>query len=89
MKRVTATDARKEWFRLLDDVAAGEVVVIERGGKLLELSRREPAHGLHEPPDYTDILRVSDADVADVWGWEWEGPGRPLAPTLKPRPQPE
>ena len=32
MKRVTASDARKNWFRLLDEAAAGEVVVIERAG---------------------------------------------------------
>jgi hypothetical protein len=32
MKRVTASEARRNWFRLLDEVAAGAVVVIERGG---------------------------------------------------------
>jgi hypothetical protein len=37
MKRVTATEARKQWFRLLDEVAAGEVVVLERKGRQLVL----------------------------------------------------
>ncbi|MGH9360994.1 MAG: type II toxin-antitoxin system Phd/YefM family antitoxin [Thermoanaerobaculia bacterium] len=80
MKTVTATAARKEWFRLLDEVAAGEVVVIERAGRLLELRRREAADALGEPPDYSDILRVPELDDADAWGWEWEGPGKPLRP---------
>lgn len=80
MKSITATDARKEWFRLLDEVAAGEVVVIERGGRLLELRRREPAHEVQDAPGYADVLRVPDADEADTWGWEWEGPGQPLRP---------
>ena len=89
MKHVTATEARKDWFRLLDDVAAGEVVVIERGGRLLELRRREVAQELREAPDYSDVLRVPDADAADTWGWEWEGPGRALQPALKPCSGPE
>jgi len=80
MKTVTATGARKDWFRLLDEVAGGEVVVIERGGRLLELRRREPAGELREPPDYSDVLRVPDAEEADTWGWEWQGPGKPLRP---------
>jgi hypothetical protein len=89
VKSVTATEARKDWFRLLDDVAAGEVVVIERGGRLLELRRREAAPELREAPDYSDVLRVPDADAADAWGWQWEGPGQPLRPTLKPHPRRE
>ena len=39
MKRVTASDARKNWFRLLDEVAAGTVVRIERRGTTILLQR--------------------------------------------------
>ena len=30
MKRLTASEVRKNWFRVLDEVAAGEGVVLER-----------------------------------------------------------
>ena len=71
MKRVTASDARKNWFRLLDEVAAGEVVCIERGGRTIVLRREEPAREGAEIPDYSAILRVQDVEDADRWGWEW------------------
>jgi hypothetical protein len=80
MKRVTATEARKQWFRLLDEVTGGEVVVIERGGSLVELRRREVPSAGEGAPDYSDILRLPDLDQADRWHWEWKAPGRPLAP---------
>ena len=80
MKAVSATEARKNWFRLLDEVATGEVVVIERGGTLVELRRREVPTEAEELPDYSDILRVPDLDQADRWHWEWQAPGQPLEP---------
>ena len=89
MKSLSATEARKDWFRLLDEVAAGEVVVIDRGGRLLELRRRETAGEVQEPADYSDVLRVPNADDADTWGWEWAGPGRPLRPVVRKRPNSE
>jgi hypothetical protein len=80
MKSLTATAARRVWFRLLDEVVAGEVVVIERDGALVELRRRGPRIRRRKVPDYSDILRVPDLDQADRWHWEWKGPGEPLAP---------
>ena len=73
MKRVTATEARKNWFRLLDEVAEGEVVFIERGGARLRLSLAEPAEPSAKIPDYRRLIHVPDADSADQWGWEWDG----------------
>jgi len=72
MKAESATEARKHWFRLLDEIVAGEVVVIERAGALVELRRREIPTEAEEFPDYSDILRVPDLDQADRWHWEWQ-----------------
>jgi antitoxin (DNA-binding transcriptional repressor) of toxin-antitoxin stability system len=82
MKRVTASDARKNWFRLLDEVAAGEVVVIERNGERIVLRREPAARRTRQLPDYSAILHVPDADSADSWSWEWDGPEAEI--TLRP-----
>lgn len=81
MKRVTASEARRNWFRLLDDVAAGAVVVIERGGKRILLRREEiPDVESLDLPDYTSLLRVPELERAAEWGWEW-GPDGELEPS--------
>jgi hypothetical protein len=73
MKRVTASEARRNWFRLLDEVAGGAVVMIERGGRRIVLRRedREPSDA--EIPDYSSILRVLEPERAHEWGWDWPG----------------
>lgn len=79
MKRVTASDARRRWFELLDEVADGEVLVVERKGRRLVMRREEALRRRPRPVvDYRDVLRVPDVDGADRWGWLWTGPGRPL-----------
>ena len=79
VKRVTASDARRRWFELLDEVADGEVLVVERKGRRLVLRREDAAARAPDPvPTYRDVLRVPDLDQADRWGWVWTGPGRPL-----------
>lgn len=80
MKRVTATEARKNWFRLLDEVAEGEVVLIERGGARLRLALAEPAEPSAGIPDYRGLIRMPDAGSADQWGWEWDGSSEGLRP---------
>ena len=72
MKRVTASEARRNWFRLLDKVAEGATVVIERAGRRI-LLRREETGGAAEVPDYAGIIRVPDAGQADEWRWDWPG----------------
>ncbi len=42
VKRVTAHEARENWFQLLDEAAEGEVVVIDRDGTPLTLQRQLP-----------------------------------------------
>lgn len=71
MKRVTASEARRNWFRLLDEIVAGATVVIERGGRRI-LLRSEPI-APEALPDYSDLIRVPEAGDADRWGWRWEG----------------
>jgi antitoxin (DNA-binding transcriptional repressor) of toxin-antitoxin stability system len=83
MKRVTASDARKNWFRLLDEVAAGEVVSIDRAGRRI-LIQRAPAEGEQaDIPDYSSILVAESPGQAEAWGWEWPGPEGELRPSTK------
>ena len=70
MKRVTPSQARREWFRLLDEVASGEVIVLERKGQRLVL-RRESIRAGASPPDYSKLIRVTGDDDADQWKWMW------------------
>jgi antitoxin (DNA-binding transcriptional repressor) of toxin-antitoxin stability system len=71
MKRVTASEARKNWFRLLDEVAQGAVVCIERGGRRIILRREPEAGGAADLPDYRSLLRVPQVEEADQWRWSW------------------
>ena len=80
MKRVTASDARKNWFRLLDEVAAGEVVCVERGGRRILIARDDAEPAGHRIPDYSDLLAVPSPADADRWGWAWSE-GGDLEPT--------
>lgn len=71
MKRITASEARRNWFRLLDEVAQGAVVCIERGGRRI-LLQREPERAMEgELADYHALLRVPALEEADLWGWSW------------------
>lgn len=79
MKRVTASEARRQWFRLLDEVVDGEVVAIARKGTRIVIRREDPGSSVRDAvPDYAAILRVPDADHADSWRWEWHGPEQDL-----------
>lgn len=76
MKRMTASEARKNWFRLLDEVASGEVVVIERRGRrvVLRSERKRAARSSTKLTDYRKLLQVPEEEGADAWSWEWSGP---------------
>jgi antitoxin (DNA-binding transcriptional repressor) of toxin-antitoxin stability system len=82
MKTVTATEARRVWFRLLDEVAAGEVVVVERGAVRLELRRADLAAAAAgwSVADYRRVLRVAEENGVDRWGWEWNPDSGELSP---------
>ena len=84
MKRMTATEVRKQWFRLLDEVAEGEVVLIDRDGARLILKMADPREA--SIPDYRGLICVPDAEEADEWGWVWDGSSEGLKPrATKPR----
>lgn len=80
MKRVTASEARKNWFRLLDEVAQGAVVCVERGGRRIILRREPEEAGADFVPDYSALLRVPRLDEADRWGWSWSEKDGSLEP---------
>ncbi|MGQ0815771.1 MAG: hypothetical protein ACT4O1_15150 [Gemmatimonadota bacterium] len=84
MKRITASEARRQWFRLLDEVIEGEVVAIIRKGKRIIIRRENATRGVREPlPDYGSILKVRDAEQADTWGWDWHGPETDVTPARR------
>ena len=80
MKQVTATEARKNWFTLLDEAAKGEVIAIKRNDKKLILKLEKTKKTI---PDYTLSIDFPDADDADTWGWEWKGPGKLVPKKLR------
>jgi hypothetical protein len=73
MKRVTASEARGNWFRLLDEVAAGAAIVIEWHDCRIVLSREAISPEENDLSDYASIIRVPDAERADEWSWDWPG----------------
>ena len=78
---MTASETRRNWFRVLDEVLAGETVVIERNGRRVVLRAEEHSEASAAPrvPDYSKLLR-GDLDDADSWSWEWPGPEGDLEP---------
>jgi len=80
MKSVTASEARKNWFKLLDEVAAGEVVAIRRNGKRIILSAEKPRK--KAVPDYKRLFVGDDLDNADKWAWDWS-PEKGLVPITR------
>jgi antitoxin (DNA-binding transcriptional repressor) of toxin-antitoxin stability system len=78
MKCVTATEARRNWFKLLDEAANGEVIAIQRNDKklILKAQKRRP-----RIPNYKGLIG-GNVDDADTWGWEWKGPGKLVPKTL-------
>jgi hypothetical protein len=73
MKQVTATEARRKWFTLLDEVANGEVIAIERNDKRIILKLQKTKKVV---PNYKASIDFPEADDADTWGWEWKEPGK-------------
>jgi hypothetical protein len=85
MKRVTASEARRNWFSLLDEVAAGGTVIVMRNSHEIVLRRRDPSEReTRPPPDYAGIIQVPDAESADRWRWDWEGPEGEIRPAPDP-----
>lgn len=83
MRRVTPTEARRNWFRLLDEVAAGEEVVVERKGARIVLRRETPGRRHPAVPSYAGLIKPRCAERADTWGWDWSDEG--LLPSERAR----
>jgi hypothetical protein len=79
MKSVKAPEARKHWFRLLDEALRGEVIAVEHKGQRVTLRREQPPQIIHKKDSvpYKKQLKVPAAEEADQWSWEWR-PGRGL-----------
>ena len=73
MKYVTASDARKHWFSLLDEAAKGQVIAIERNGKTLVLRADKPRKAKRA---HKKLINGPDVDNADKWGWDWDKAGK-------------
>ena len=75
MKQVTASEARKNWFRLLDEALDGEVIAVQRKGHRLVLRREDKAKSRHTKVarQYKRLLQVPGAEKADEWSWNWRG----------------
>ena len=73
MRRVTASEARRNWFRILDEVAAGATVVIERAGRRILIQREEPSKVGQSTPDYGSMICAPSVGEAHRWGWSWAG----------------
>ena len=78
---MTASDTRRNWFRVLDEVLAGETVVVERNGRrvVLRAEDGDQASAASLTPDYSKLLR-GDLDDAERWSCEWPGPEGDLVP---------
>lgn len=83
MKHVTASEARKNWFRLLDEVVSGETVVIERNGHRIQIQRASSR--VSEPaPAYAALIKIADrAERADEWSWDWSPARNALRPSAR------
>jgi antitoxin (DNA-binding transcriptional repressor) of toxin-antitoxin stability system len=83
MGRVTATEARRNLFQLLDQALEGKAVIIERNGRSIVLkahpARRVPRK--HSAAAYRKALGEDATrwiDEVESWTWEWRGPGKPM-----------
>ena len=80
MKTVTASEARRHWFQLLDEAAAGHVIAIDRNGTKLVLrsDKRRKAKATTRK-----FLSGDDIENADRWGWAWDSAGKLVPVTRK------
>jgi hypothetical protein len=73
MKHVTASEARRNWFSLLDEAAKGQVIAIDRNGQKLVLRAEKGRKAKQRPPK---LVTGKDLENADKWGWEWNSAGK-------------
>ncbi len=83
MNRYTASEARREFFRLLDSVERGEEVVLERKGIRFRLVLDQRNTGSQGP---ARILEVDDQDIlSGEWTWTAGADGQLQFRARKPK----
>ncbi|MBI2336040.1 MAG: type II toxin-antitoxin system Phd/YefM family antitoxin [Deltaproteobacteria bacterium] len=70
MKQFSATEARKNFFKLLDSAVEGETVTIKRKGIVLKLVPSRPQK-TKKVSGYSPYIH-SDVSKADQWVWHWD-----------------
>lgn len=85
---MTASEVRKNWFRTLDEVLAGETVAIERKGQRVVLRLEKEVTEMEKEvlPDYGTLLHAPGLETADAWGWDWTPETGVAEPTDNGRP---
>lgn len=83
MTRMTATEARRQLFKLLDAVEQGEDVVLERGGVRFRLILEQGARSVAELP--TSPLVIRDLEILEgEWTWKTDERGQLVLETREP-----
>ena len=85
MKQLSATEARRNFFHLLDEAARGHPVFIEKRGVVIRMTReRKSDRKSFSGFDYKPYFKGETLDDADRWSWDWN-PEKGM--TLKTLPQ--
>ena len=71
--RITATELRRDIYRLLDTVlATGESIEIERNGRKVLITPFQPIDRISRPVSHPDSLIGDPEDVVHMdWSGEW------------------
>ena len=72
--------SRRIVVQVPDDMPIGDARVIVK-------AQGEAEKGLESTPipNYSQVLSAPNAEDADLWGWEWDGPEGDLSPRLMDR----
>jgi len=74
---------RRLVVQIPDDMPIGDARVV------VEVALDKDSGGRVKPqdavPDYSKLLKVPQADDADLWGWEWAEPGQDISPRIADR----
>jgi len=74
MKHFCATNARYNFFKIIDTAASGEPVIIERNGISLELRKLSPRKKASKKISYKGLIK-GGLDNADCWSWKFDKSG--------------
>lgn len=75
MTRVSATEARKRLFKLLDAAERGETVVLERKGVRFRIAVEPMSEAAPREAEDALIEILDPTILSGEWTWEWEPDG--------------